>query len=126
MSEKFGSLATKFLQTPSNFLRALEIIAHFVILYFIFVGESRRQNFGGGVDSIERRVGAEKRLIRDLMKDYDKYARPRLSINHPVTVLVDLIVIQFEDLASIIFPCQNTVYIIKILSAIKKLKFSKT
>ncbi len=34
------------------------------------------------------------------MENYDKYSRPRLSIKHPVTVLVDLIVIQFEDLVS--------------------------
>ena len=60
----------------------------------------RRQNFIRTTDSVEKRVGSEKRLIRDLMKDYDKYARPRLSINHPITVLVDLIVIQFEDLVS--------------------------
>ena len=63
----------------------------------------RRQNFIRTTDAVEKRVGSEKRLIRDLMKDYDKYARPRLSINHPITVLVDLIVIQFEDLVSFYF-----------------------
>ncbi len=61
-------------------------------------GHTKTETLGG---STGKRVGAEKRLIRDLMENYDKFSRPRLSIKHPVTVLVDLIVIQFEDLVSI-------------------------
>ncbi len=53
-----------------------------------------------GVTSFSTQLGAEKKLIRDLMKGYDKHARPRLAITQPVTVLVDLIVIQFDELVS--------------------------
>ncbi len=44
--------------------------------------------------------GVEKRLIKDLLRNYNKFARPRLNRHLPVTVLVDLVIIQFEDVVS--------------------------
>ena len=46
-------------------------------------------------------IGAEKRLIKDLMNDYDKLSRQRLRLHHPVTVLVDLVILQFTELVRI-------------------------
>ena len=46
-------------------------------------------------------IGAEKRLIKDLLDDYDRFSLPRLVLHQPVTVLVDLNVIQFTKLVGI-------------------------
>ncbi len=42
--------------------------------------------------------GDEKTLIDDLLLKYNKYARPRVQLNESVDVVVDLVVIQYEDL----------------------------
>ncbi len=47
---------------------------------------------------LPRPVGAEKRLITDLFEDYDRLSRPRLQLKQSVTVLVDLIILQFDEL----------------------------
>ena len=42
--------------------------------------------------------GTEKRLLNDLLSNYNKYARPRMKPNQPVSVFVDLVLFQIEDL----------------------------
>ena len=46
----------------------------------------------------QEREGVETLLITKLLEKYNKYSRPRTKPSQPVTVLVDLVVVQLEDL----------------------------
>ena len=47
-----------------------------------------------------KEIGEEKRLIRNLLQNYEKLSRPRLTVNQTVAVLLDLIIIRFTELVS--------------------------
>ena len=44
--------------------------------------------------------GIEKTLTNKLLQGYNMYARPRLRLDEPVTVLVDVVILQIEDIVS--------------------------
>ncbi len=44
--------------------------------------------------------GIEKKLTDKLLQGYNMYARPRLRLDEPVTVLVDVVILQIEDIVS--------------------------
>ena len=64
--------------------------------------------------ALEVVYGDEKTLIDDLLLKYNKYARPRVQLNESVDVVVDLVVIQYEDLVCLqtTYKCIIVIYII--------------